>query len=49
MIVPSAAPVLVQLIVALDPLAGRKLTMVELVPGSASPVVALSAGTVPPV
>ena len=49
MIVPSAAPVFVHAMVAVVPLAGRKLTTDELVPGSDLPVAALALPGVPPV
>ena len=49
MIVPSAEPVFVHEIVALEPLAGRNETSVELVPGSDLPVAALALPGVQPV
>ena len=49
MIVPSAVPVFVHEIVAVVPLAGRKPTTDELVPGSDLPVAALALPGVPPV
>jgi hypothetical protein len=45
-IVPSAEPVLSQTTVALELLVGRNEVMVELVVGSALPVVAFAPGTV---